>query len=433
MAQITDIKGRQILDSRGLPTIEVDVMLSSGVMGRGVVPSGASTGVHEALELRDGGAAYAGFGVQTALSHIPEIAARLAGHDVRYQKGIDQILIELDGTATKSRLGANTILAVSLGASRAAAIAVGKPLFEYLSTYYFSAVPSEYILPLPLINVINGGAHADNKLDFQEFMMMPVGAPSFSEAMRYSVEVFQALKSLLKQGGFRVSVGDEGGFAPDLPTHESAIEFILSAIEKAGFKAGRDIALALDLASSAFFNQKTQDYVLPLQQRSFGREAWIDYLASLAAQYPIWSLEDAMAEEDWAGWQALTARLGDQLQLVGDDLFVTNTQFIERGIREKSANAVLIKCNQIGTLSQTAEAVLMAKAAGFEIIISHRSGETEDNFIADLAVGSGALQIKTGAVCRGERTAKYNQLLRIEELLGARAYFAGASAFKQHP
>lgn len=433
MAQIAAIKGRQILDSRGLPTVEVDVILSSGVMGRASVPSGASKGLYEVSELRDGGSRYAGFGVQKALDNLDEICAYLLGQDVRLQKGIDLALITLDGTLTKSRLGANMILAVSMAAARAAAIAVRKPLFEYLNTYYRG--DDWCTVPLPLINVINGGVHADNRLDFQEFMIMPVGAASFSEAIRYGVEVFQALKSLLKQKGLGVNVGDEGGFAPNLPTHEAAIECILSAVEQAGFKAGVDIALALDLASSAFVhpdlrNVEAKTYVLPRQRQSFSTEDWIEYLASLVWQYPIWSLEDPMAEQDWAGWQALNQRLGHSVQLVGDDLLVTNSNLIEKAIDLKAVNAVLIKANQIGTLTETREAILSTARAGFQTIISHRSGETEDHFIADFAVGCGASQIKAGAVCRGERTAKYNQLLRIEESLGARGRFVGLRAFK---
>ncbi len=431
MAELKSILAREILDSRGFPTLEVDVVLSSGLVGRASVPSGASKGSHEALELRDGGSRYGGKGVRKAIAQVVEISAALFEHDVRYQKGIDDKLIELDGTPDKSRLGANTLLAVSMACARAAAKAVHRPLFEYLQNDPDNH--PAYCLPLPLINIINGGAHANNGLDIQEFMIVPVGAPCFSEALRYASEVFHALKALLSAKGLSTAVGDEGGFAPLLHSHEAAMEMILEAIHQAGFKAGRDIALALDLASTAFFEKG--HYSLPLQKQRFSTDAWINYLQGLARQYPIISLEDAMAEEDWEGWKALTEALGSSLQLVGDDLFVTDCNRLSRGIFEKSANAVLIKPNQIGTLSETRAAIEMAKAAGFETIISHRSGETEDTFIADLTVACQVQQIKTGSVSRGERTAKYNQLLRIEEMLGKKASFAGwlpFEKFKQH-
>ncbi len=427
MAELKSILAREILDSRGFPTLEVDVILSSGLVGRASVPSGASKGSHEALELRDGGSRYGGKGVCKAIAQVVEISAALFEHDVRYQKGIDEKLITLDGTPDKSRLGANTLLAVSMACARAAAKAVHRPLFEYLD--YDPDNNPAACLPLPLINIINGGAHANNGLDIQEFMIVPVGAPCFSEALRYASEVFHALKALLSAKGLSTAVGDEGGFAPPLHSHEAALEIILEAIHQAGFKAGRDIALALDLASTAFFDKG--HYSLPLQKQCFSTDAWINYLQGLVRQYPIISLEDAMAEEDWEGWKALTEALGTSVQLVGDDLFVTDCNRLSRGISEKSANAVLIKPNQIGTVSETRAAIEMAKVAGFESIISHRSGETEDTFIADLTVGCHVQQIKTGSVSRGERTAKYNQLLRIEEMLGNNARFAGWAPFKK--
>ena len=431
MAELKSILAREILDSRGFPTLEVDVILSSGLVGRASVPSGASKGSHEALELRDGGSRYGGKGVRKAIAHVAEIGTALFEHDVRHQKGIDDKLIALDGTADKSRIGANTLLAVSMACARAAAKAVHRPLFEYLHNDPNN--DPTYCLPLPLINIINGGAHANNGLDIQEFMIVPVGAPCFSEALRYASEVFHALKALLSAKGLSTAVGDEGGFAPLLHSHEAAMDIILEAIHQAGFKAGRDITLALDLASTAFFDKG--HYSLPLQKQRFSTDAWINYLQGLVRQYPIISLEDAMAEEDWEGWKALTEALGTAVQLVGDDLFVTDCNRLSRGIFEKSANAVLIKPNQIGTLSETRAAIAIAKAADFESIISHRSGETEDTFIADLAVACQVQQIKTGSVSRGERTAKYNQLLRIEEMLGKNASFAGwlpFKKFKQH-
>ncbi|MBP6104695.1 MAG: phosphopyruvate hydratase [Gammaproteobacteria bacterium] len=427
MAELKSILAREILDSRGFPTLEVDVILSSGLMGRASVPSGASKGSHEALELRDGGSRYGGKGVRKAIAQVVEISAALFEYDVRYQKAIDEKLIALDGTPDKSRLGANTLLAVSIACARAAAKAVHRPLFEYLQND-----PDNHpacCLPLPLINIINGGAHANNGLDIQEFMIVPVGAPCFSEALRYASEVFHALKALLSAKGLSTAVGDEGGFAPLLHAHEEALDIILEAIHQAGFKAGRDIVLALDLASTAFFDKG--HYSLPLQKQGFSTDAWINYLQGLVRQYPIISLEDAMAEEDWEGWKDLTQALGTSVQLVGDDLFVTDCNRLFRGISEKSANAVLIKPNQIGTLSETRAALEMAKVAGFETIISHRSGETEDTFIADLTVACHVQQIKTGSVSRGERTAKYNQLLRIEEMLGNNPSFAGWSPFKK--
>lgn len=424
MAEIKDIRAIEILDSRGAPTVEVEITLQSGIVGRASVPSGASTGKYEAVELRDGGARYAGKGVLNAVQHVEaEIRTALIGHDVRHQKGIDDLLIRLDGTPNKSKLGANAILPVSIAAARAAANAVKLPFYQYLR----QGSLGPYILPVPLMNIINGGVHADNNLDIQEFMIVPVGAPTFKEALRYGAEVFQALKSLLKQQGFSTNVGDEGGFAPDLPSHEAAIELILKAVDKAGLQAGKDIFLALDLASSEFY--EGGKYHLQSENKSFNVEEWIAYLNNWVKHYPIISLEDAMAEEDWDGWKSLTRTLKDCTQLVGDDLFVTNTKMLDRGIKEQSANAILIKPNQIGTLTETLNAIMMAKAANFATVISHRSGETEDTLIADLAVATEAKQIKTGSLCRTDRVAKYNQLLRIEAALGTDAQYAAMTAF----
>ena len=442
MAEIKNIIGRQIFDSRGLPTVEVDVILASGVLGRASVPSGASKGIREALELRDGGTEYRGQGVLKALAGIQEIRSGLLGHDARHQKGIDTLLIALDGTPNKSRLGANVMLAVSLAVARAAAQAVKRPLFEYLQEqtledqrpfqdHQTQEQTNAVMLPVPLINIINGGAHADNLLDIQEFMIVPVGAATFTEALRYSMEVFHSLKDLLKQRGLSTGVGDEGGFAPNQLSTEAAIELILEAIQQAGFKAGADFVLALDLASSQFF--KENHYDLKSMRRSFTQEHWIDYLVQLICQYPIQSLEDPMAEEDWAGWKALTERVGTRVQLVGDDLFVTHTDLIQRGVTEGAANAVLIKPNQIGTLTETRAALDLARSAGFQTILSHRSGETEDTFISDFAVGAGIAQIKTGSLSRSDRVAKYNQLLRIEESLGSKARFSGLAPFAWMP
>lgn len=425
MAEIKDIRALEILDSRGTPTVEVEIILQSGIVGRASIPSGASTGKHEAVELRDGGKRYGGKGVLNAIQHIhTEIRSALIGHDVRHQKGIDDLLVRLDDTPNKSKLGANAILPVSIAAARAAANAVKLPLYQYLKP----GSSGSYILPVPLMNIINGGVHADNNLDIQEFMIVPIGAPSFKEALRYGVEVFQSLKALLKQQGLATSVGDEGGFAPNLSSHELAIEFILKAIEKTGLKPGKDISLALDLASSEFY--ENNHYHLRSENKIFSQEEWVAYLKKWVEYYPIISLEDAMAEEDWHGWKSLTKVLKDRVQLVGDDLFVTNTKMLARGIKEEAANAILIKPNQIGTLTETCNAIEMAKTANFSTVISHRSGETEDTFIVDLAVATEAKQIKTGSLCRTDRVAKYNQLLRIEAMLGVDAQYAAIAAFK---
>lgn len=425
MAEIKDIRAREILDSRGTPTVEVDVELNSGLVGRASVPSGASTGLREAVELRDDDKRYGGKGVLKAIHHVQtEIRSALLGHDVRHQRGIDEILIQLDGTPNKSKLGANAILPVSVAVARAAAQAIKMPFFQYLKFHH----ADPHLLPTPLMNVINGGAHADNNIDCQEFMIIPTGAPNFTEALRYGAEIFQALKSLLKQKGFRTSVGDEGGFAPDLPSTEAAIECILEAIAYAGFKAGDTIYLGLDLASSGFF--KNDQYHLASEQKTLTREQWVDCLKRWVDQYPIISLEDAMAEDDWTGWSLLTKQLGNRIQLVGDDLFVTNTKIFKRGIDQGVANAILIKPNQIGTLTETYQTIQMAVDAQYATVLSHRSGETEDTLIADLAVAMNMGQIKTGSVCRTDRTAKYNQLLRLEETLGKSAKYAGLGVFK---
>jgi len=410
--QINHIKARQIIDSRGNPTVEADVILTSGIMGRASVPSGASTGTREAIELRDDDEnKFLGKGVTKAVNNInTTINDALKNQAADNQQQIDQTLIALDGTPNKSNLGANAILAVSLAVAKAAAQAKQLPFYEYVD-------PSNntYSLPVPMMNIINGGAHADNNVDIQEFMIMPTGASSFSESVRYGVEVFHALKSLLQQRGLNTAVGDEGGFAPDLPSNDAAIEFILAAIEKAGFKVGDDINLALDAASSEFY--RDGKYHLTAEKLSFSADAFVEYYQQLISQYPIKSLEDGMAEDDWDGWQMLTKALGEKIQLVGDDIFVTNTSILQRGIDEGVANAILIKLNQIGTLSETLDAIHLAKQHNYNAVISHRSGETEDTSIADLAVGTDAGQIKTGSLCRTDRVAKYNQLLRIEEQL----------------
>lgn len=428
MAEIKDLKAREILDSRGTPTVEVDVLLESGVIGRASVPSGASTGMHEAVELRDHEARYGGKGVLKAIHHIQtEIKSALLNHDVRHQKGIDDILIRLDDTPNKSRLGANALMAVSAAVARAASHAVKMPFYQYLNQDR-TDTKHPPVLPVPLMNVINGGAHADNAIDIQEYMIVPVGAPSFKEAIRYGVEIFQALKSLLKQKALSTAVGDEGGFAPQLSSNKAAIELILEAIQHAGFSAGKEIFLALDLASSEFY--KDGKYHLASENKTFSSEDWVSYLVKLVNSYPILSLEDGMAEEDWHGWKLLTEALDKRVQLVGDDLFVTNTKMLIRGIQEQIANAILIKPNQIGTLTETFHAIQMAQEANFSTIISHRSGETEDTLIADLAVASHAGQIKAGSLSRTDRLAKYNQLLRIEEALGNTAQYAGHSPYK---
>ncbi len=423
MSAIVDVIAREILDSRGNPTIEADVLLESGVMGRAAVPSGASTGSREAIELRDGDAGrYGGKGVLKAVEHVnTEIAEALMGLDVEEQSFIDRTLIELDGTENKSRLGANALLAVSLACARAAAEQAGLPLYRYLG----GAGPMQ--LPVPQMNIINGGAHADNSVDIQEFMLIPAGMGSFREALRCGAEVFHALKKLLKKAGHNTAVGDEGGFAPNFKSNEEAIKFIMQAIEAAGYEPGRDAYIGIDCASSEF--RKDGKYHIAAEGLQLTSAEFADYLAAWVDKYPILSIEDGMAEDDWEGWAILNAKLGKKIQLVGDDIFVTNTRILREGIQKGIANSVLIKVNQIGTLSETFAAIEMAKRAGWTNVISHRSGETEDAFIADLAVGTNALQIKTGSLSRSDRIAKYNQLLRIEEELGERGGFPGLEAF----
>jgi enolase len=425
MSSIVDIVAREILDSRGNPTVEADVLLESGAMGRAAVPSGASTGSREAIELRDGDAKrYGGKGVLKAVEAVnTEISEAIVGLDASEQSFIDKTLIELDGTENKGRLGANATLAVSMAAAKAAAEESGLPLYRYFG----GAGPMQ--MPVPLMNVINGGAHANNNLDMQEFMIVPAGAQSFREALRCGAEVFQSLRKIIAAKGMSTAVGDEGGFAPNLPTHAAAIELILEAVDKAGYTAGQDVLIALDCAASEFC--RDGKYVLASENLSLGAQEFSDYLASLADRYPIVSIEDGMAEGDWEGWKLLTARLGRKLQLVGDDVFVTSTNLLRQGIRQGAANAILIKVNQIGTLSETFAAIELAKRAGYGTVISHRSGETEDTTIADIAVGANALQIKTGSLSRSDRTAKYNQLLRIEEDLGDSVSYPGREAFLQ--
>jgi enolase len=425
MSSIVDIVAREILDSRGNPTVEADVLLESGAMGRAAVPSGASTGSREAIELRDGDARrYGGKGVLKAVESVnTEISEAIVGLDASEQAFIDKTLLDLDGTENKSRLGANATLAVSMAAAKAAAEESGLPLYRYFG----GAGPMQ--MPVPLMNVINGGAHANNNLDMQEFMIVPVGMKSFREALRCGTEVFQSLKKLVGAKGMSTSVGDEGGFAPNLPTHAAAIELVLEAIDKAGYAAGQDVLIALDCAASEF--HKDGKYVLESEGLSLGAQEFADYLANLADRYPIVSIEDGMAEADWAGWKLLTERLGRKVQLVGDDLFVTNTKILREGIRQGAANAILVKVNQIGTLTETFAAIELAKRAAYGTVISHRSGETEDTTIADIAVGTNALQIKTGSLSRSDRTAKYNQLLRIEEDLGDSVGYPGKEAFLQ--
>ena len=423
MSSIVDVVAREILDSRGNPTVEADVLLESGVMGRASVPSGASTGSREALELRDGDAQrYGGKGVLKAVEAVnTEISEAIVSLDASEQGFIDRTLIELDGTENKERLGANALLAVSMAVARAAAEESGLPLYRYLG----GSAPMQ--MPVPHMNVVNGGAHANNSLDMQEFMIVPVGAQSFREALRCGAEVFQALKKLIDGRGLSTAVGDEGGFAPSLATHAAAIELILEAIDKAGYAAGSDVMLALDCAASEFYRDGV--YELASEGLKLNSAELCDYLAGLAERYPIVSIEDGMAESDWDGWQLLTDRLGDTVQLVADDIFVTNTRIIKQGIRQGIANSVLIKVNQIGTLTETFAAIELAKRAAYGTVISHRSGETEDTTIADIAVGMNALQIKTGSLSRSERVAKYNQLLRIEEDLGDVAVYPGRAAF----
>ena len=422
-ATITAVTGREILDSRGNPTVEVDVRTADGSVGRAAVPSGASTGAHEAVELRDGDRhRYGGKGVQSAVSHVNgEIASAIVGHSALDQEGIDAMLNALDGTHNKGRLGANAILGASLAVARAAALAVDLPLYRYLGG------PSARTLPLPMCNILNGGKHAVDSTDFQEFMVMPVGATSFSEAIRWCAEVYQALKKVLHDGHFSTNVGDEGGFAPSLATNAAAIEYILRAIEAAGYRPGEQIAIALDPASTELYHDG--HYVLEKEGRTLTSHEMVDFWADWCARYPIVSIEDGLAEDDWDGWKALRAKVGDKVQLVGDDLLVTNVTRLSRGIEERAANSILIKLNQIGSLSETVAAIQMANRAGWTAVVSHRSGETEDTTIADLAVATNAGQIKTGAPCRSDRVAKFNQLIRIEQELGATAHFPGRNAF----
>jgi enolase len=416
VSSIERVHARQILDSRGNPTVEVDVVLKSGAAGRAAVPSGASTGEFEAVELRDGGEAWAGKGVTKAVANVNgEIASAVSGLDPADQAALDRTMIELDGTPNKARLGANAILGVSLAGAKAAAAEAGTPLWRYLGG------EAAHVLPVPMMNVLNGGAHADNRVDFQEFMIVPVGAPSFSEGLRLGVEVFHALKRTLHERGLSTAVGDEGGFAPDLDSNEAALEMLIAGIEAAGHRPGDDVAIALDPATSEVFADGA--YVLEHEGRTLSSEEMAAYWADLASRYPIVSIEDGMDEEDWDGWKALTERLGDKVQLVGDDLFVTNTERLQRGIELGVANSILVKVNQIGTLTETLAAMRMAEEAGYTAVMSHRSGETEDTTIADLAVATGCGQIKTGAPSRSDRVAKYNQLLRIEEALGADATY----------
>jgi enolase len=425
MSSIVDIVAREILDSRGNPTVEADVLLESGVSGRAAVPSGASTGSREAIELRDGDKGrYGGKGVLKAIEHInTEICESIVGLDAVEQSFIDQTLIDLDGTENKSRLGANALLAVSLAVAKAAADESGLPLYRYLGG------AGRMQLPVPMMNVINGGEHANNSLDLQEFMIIPVGAETFREAMRCGAEIFQTLKKLIDKKGMPTTVGDEGGFAPSLPSNEAALELIIEAIDAAGYTPGSQVAIGLDCASSEFF--KDGRYDIASEGLMLTSSELTDYLAAWVDKYPIISIEDGMAEGDWEGWKILTDRLGKKVQIVGDDLFVTNTRILAEGIRKGIANSILIKINQIGTLTETIAAIEMAKRAGYTAVVSHRSGETEDTFIADLAVGANALQIKTGSLSRSDRLAKYNQLLRIEEDLGESASYAGRDAFYQ--
>jgi enolase len=421
MSTIEQVHARQILDSRGNPTVEVDVRLAGGALGRAAVPSGASTGTREALELRDGESPFGGKGVTHAVANVNgEIADAVRGRDATDQRGLDESLIELDGTDGKSRLGANALLGVSMAAARAAAADASEPLWRYLGG------PDANLLPVPTMNVLNGGVHADNPVDFQEFMIAPVGAESFTQAVRIGAEVYHELQRTLKSRGLGTAVGDEGGFAPALDSNEAPLELLVSSIQSAGYSAGDDVAICLDPAASEFFTDGR--YELGAERRSLPSDEMVDYWARITESYPVVSLEDGMAETDWEGWIELTARLGSHVQLVGDDVFVTNPAILREGIERGVANSILIKLNQIGTLTETLDTIAMARDAGYRAVISHRSGETEDTFIADLVVATGVGQIKTGAPARTERVAKYNQLLRIEEELGARARFAGRSA-----
>jgi len=423
MGKIIDVRGREILDSRGNPTVEANVVLESEVTGWAAVPSGASTGAREAVELRDQDSnRYAGKGVLKAVGHINgEIRERLLGQEASAQERVDEAMIAMDGTPNKSRLGANAILAVSLAVARAAALELQQPLYRYLGG------EGPFLMPVPMMNIINGGVHADNNVDFQEFMIVPMGAESIAEGVRYGAEIFHVLKTVLRRRGFSTGVGDEGGFAPDLSSNEAAIEVILEAIAQAGYKPGSDVGLALDTASSELYQEGY--YVLAGEGKRLNAEELIDLFATWGEQYPILSIEDGMAENDWEGWALLTRRLGKRMQLVGDDLFVTNTTLLKEGIDKGVANSILIKVNQIGTLSETLSAIRMAKEAGYKVVISHRSGETEDTFIADLAVATGSGQIKTGSLSRTDRVAKYNQLLRIGEELGYKSRYPGHEVF----
>lgn len=425
MPIITDVIAREVLDSRGNPTVEVEVFTESGAFGRGIVPSGASTGEHEAHELRDGDPSrYDGKGVEQAVDKVTEeIADALFGYDVRDQLAIDQELIALDGTPNKSRLGANAILGVSVACARAAADYLDLPLYQYLGGF------NAKLLPTPMMNILNGGSHADNNIDFQEFMIMPVGAPTFKEAIRMGTEVFHSLKRVLQERGLNTAVGDEGGFAPDLASNEEALQVIMEAIERAGYKPGDDFQLALDVASSEFYDADKQVYQLASENKTLTAEELVSLYEDLAAKYPIVSIEDGLDENDWEGFKIMTEKLGHKIQLVGDDLFVTNTEKLAQGIEQGIANSILIKINQIGTLSETFDAIEMAKKAGYTAVISHRSGETEDTTIADIAVATNAGQIKTGSLSRTDRIAKYNQLLRIEDQLGELAVYEGAGVF----
>jgi enolase len=426
MTAIAQVHARQILDSRGNPTVEVEVTLEDGSVGRAAVPSGASTGAHEAVELRDGDKGrWGGKGVGKAIGAVNgDIAGAIIGRDAEDQAGLDQAMIALDGTANKGRLGANAILGVSLANAKAAAIAAGQPLYRYIGG------PEANLLPVPMMNILNGGAHADNAIDFQEFMVMPVGAQTFAEGLRCGAEIFHALKSALHAAGLSTAVGDEGGFAPAIHSTRAALDFILKAVESAGYRPGEDVLLALDCAASEYF--KDGAYRMEGEGLTFSSAENADFLGQLTADYPIASIEDGMAEDDWTGWKALTEQLGGRVQLVGDDLFVTNVERLQKGIDEGIANSILIKVNQIGTLTETIDAVRLAQRSGYTAVMSHRSGETEDSTIADLAVALNCGQIKTGSLARSDRTAKYNQLLRIEEQLGSAARYAGRGAVKTH-
>ncbi|QXI48990.1 phosphopyruvate hydratase [Pseudomonas anuradhapurensis] len=428
MAKIVDIKGREVLDSRGNPTVEADVLLDNGIIGSACAPSGASTGSREALELRDGDKSrYLGKGVLKAVANINgPIRDLLLGKDPADQKALDRAMIELDGTENKAKLGANAILAVSLAAAKAAAQDLDLPLYAHIAN--LNGTPGQYSMPVPMMNIINGGEHADNNVDIQEFMVQPVGAKTFSDGLRMGTEIFHHLKAVLKARGLNTAVGDEGGFAPNLASNEDALGAIAEAVEKAGYKLGTDVTLALDCAASEFYEDGK--YNLSGEGKSFDAEGFAEYLKGLTERFPIISIEDGLDESDWAGWKILTEKIGAKVQLVGDDLFVTNTKILKEGIEKGIGNSILIKFNQIGSLTETLEAIQMAKAAGYTAVISHRSGETEDSTIADLAVGTAAGQIKTGSLCRSDRVSKYNQLLRIEEQLGAKAVYRGRAEFR---